>query len=153
FALSKARDDVVEDQTLTKPLSFIVEKKECAVFAAIEMRNSERAAQVAAKLVAFEDLASKSKVVACVKFVVPYKFENSAVELIAAALGSGVEKRSSTVVFSGVGALLDGKLLQGIDGSLDESTTLVLLRNVDAVEQEGGGGAANSADHIAVDDL
>ena len=117
------------------------------------MRDGERAAEVAAELVALEDLAGDGEVVASVQLIVADELEDAAVEAVGAALGGGVEEGSAAVELCGVGALLDGELLQGVDGGLDEGSALVLLADVHAIEQEGGGRAADAGDGVAVDDL
>ena len=72
-------------------------------------------------------------------------------EAIGAGFGSGVQHDAGVGEIGGIGTLLDLELLQGIDGSVDIGTALVMVGDIGAVKLEGGLAATDAADGGAGD--
>ena len=113
----------------------------------------DRSADGCPKLVALQNFALRREETARVQLVIAEKVEQHSMEVVGARLCRGVQHATRAAELGRIGVLLHLELLQGVDGSLNERSSLVLLRDVDAIEGKRDHAPANAADRSAIDKL
>src|ERR1017187_3145995 len=114
-ALCVTGNGTVEDKALTKALPFKIEKEEGAVLPIIDMRNSQRAAEVATELIALEDLARQGEEVSSIELVIADELEEASMKAVCSTLDRCIEESAAAIVFRRVRALLNRELSKSVD--------------------------------------